>query len=489
MNMKRIRTWLEDPYILILIGITVLAAVTRLYHFEGFVGYLGDQGRDAIIIRRIATLEDFPGIGPSSSVGNVFLGPFFYYFSAPWLLLFNFNPIGPAYGVALTSIAAIPLAYFAMKKLSDKTTAMVFVFCMAVSYSMVSLTRFAWNPNLLPISSFFSVYFFIQARQKQKLWMYALVGVFISISIQFHYVALALGLPMGLYLAKDLVVRIRQHRIVLYLKQLLAMGTGFVLLLLPFILFDIRNNFLNLRGFIGIFDGERGSGRSAIQEILYTFSEFIYHAFQVRVFEKGAGVVLLVLIVSAIFAYKKRKHTLVLFHVFFGCVLVLTSFFTNVKNLHYFGPLYPLVYIISAYIVVSLSRFLKMPLLILLCLVGFLFSQRQLTMYFMHNGSHLIQRAENISQKIYDTSDTQTIQITSLPDHYGDYMYRYFLEVWGKRPVERASLIKADELYVVCEEACKPIGDPQWDIAYFQPTDIAGTWNVEDVTIYKLIRK
>ncbi len=489
MNMKLISKRLHDPYLILLLGMTILAGILRLYHFQGFVGFLGDQGRDAIVIRRIATLEDFPGIGPSSSVGNVFLGPFFYYFSAPWLLLFNFDPIGPAYGVALTSIVSIPLAYLALKKISDKTVALVFTFFMAVSYSMVWLSRFAWNPNLLPITSFFSMYFFIRARQTQKTWMYAVMGAFVSISIQMHYVALALGLPMGIYLLKDAYVRYRQHALVLYLQHIGASIVGFVLLQLPFIIFDIRNNFLNLRGFIGIFDGERGTGRPPLQEILYTFSQFIYHAFQVRILEFGAGIILIILCATAIYAYVKKMHTLVLIHVFFTCVLLLTSFFTNVKNLHYFGPLYPLMYLLVSYIIVEIARKVKMPLVLVLCLFGFLCAQRQLTMYFRFNGSYLIRRAEHISAKIHDNVTGDTVQITSLPDHYGDYMYRYYLEVWGQRPVERASLIKADELFVVCEEKCKPIGDPQWDIAYFQPTDIVGTWKVEDVTIYKLIRK
>src|SRR3989338_2371818 len=103
------------PLICFIAGIAI-AAFLRLYRFEGFVTFLSDQGRDAIILKRIITLEHFPAIGAPSSVGQVYLGPFYYYLIAPFLGLFNFDPIGPAFGVALLSIIGIIAAYFAVKK-------------------------------------------------------------------------------------------------------------------------------------------------------------------------------------------------------------------------------------------------------------------------------------------------------------------------------------------------------------------------------------
>ena len=75
-------------YIVVLGLIILAAAFLRLYRLDEFVTFLGDQGRDAIIIKRILTLEHFPAIGAPSSVGQVYLGPFYYYLMAPFLLLF-----------------------------------------------------------------------------------------------------------------------------------------------------------------------------------------------------------------------------------------------------------------------------------------------------------------------------------------------------------------------------------------------------------------
>src|SRR3989304_8107942 len=106
----------------------ILAAVfLRFYKFTEFVTFLGDQGRDAIIIKRIVTLEHFPAIGAPSSLGQIFLGPFYYYLITPFLLLFNFNPVGPAFGVALISLIGIVMAFFVIKKEINYLTALVFL--------------------------------------------------------------------------------------------------------------------------------------------------------------------------------------------------------------------------------------------------------------------------------------------------------------------------------------------------------------------------
>ncbi len=480
----------RNPYTFAVLAITLLGAFFRLYHFEGFVGFLGDQGRDAIVMKRIATFEHFPGIGASSSVGNVFLGPFFYYYGAVWLKLFGLQPIGPAYGVVFAWILSLPLMYVMLRRFFSERVAMVTTFCMALSYSMIWLSRFAWNPNLMPITSLFCVLAFWEARRSRHMVWYALVGALLSVSMQMHYVALALCLPLGITMIRDGVRAVQAKKLVVEIRYLGMFLAGWVVLTLPLILFDIQNRFMNLRGIweMLVGGGNRSSGRPALEEIGYTFTQLFYHAFRFDVSQLTALVLLAGIAGYGLYMYRTKRMFESMTSFFFLTTLVLTSFFTQVKNLHYLGVLYPFLYLIVAQWL-GFIRARKGIVVSVVCMIVFALLQREVLSYVRNDGSFLIRRAERISAKIFEESDSKVVQITSLPDHYGDYMYRYFMEVWGNRPVERASLIKAEELFVVCEEACTPIGDPQWDIAYFQPTDIVGQWDVEDVTIYKLIRK
>src|SRR4030067_2677257 len=172
--------------------VIMLAIILRFYKFGEFVTFLGDQGRDAIVIKRIITFEHLPAIGPPSSLGQIYLGPFYYYLIAPFLFLSRFNPVGPALGVALISIIGIIISYFVVKHETNFKTALVFFIFSAFSAVNIQFSRFSWNPNLLPIFSFFTLYFFYKTITTKNKLHAVLFGSFLSFSIQLHHLALLL---------------------------------------------------------------------------------------------------------------------------------------------------------------------------------------------------------------------------------------------------------------------------------------------------------
>ena len=159
--MRRILNIVTNNWLLI--TIVLVGIFLRFYKLEGFVTFLGDQGRDAIIVKRIITLEHFPAIGPPTSIGQVYLGPFYYYFIAPWLLLSNFNPIGLAVGVAFFSSLYLLINYLIVKELFDKKIALISTILLSFSSVLIDFSRFSWNPNLLPLFALLTVYFVIKS--------------------------------------------------------------------------------------------------------------------------------------------------------------------------------------------------------------------------------------------------------------------------------------------------------------------------------------
>ncbi len=164
------------------------------------------------------------------------------------------------------------------------------------------------------------------------------------------------------------------------------------------------------------------------------------------------------------------------------------SLYSGPKHAHYFGILYPLYYvIISCFIALPKSSWEKV--LAILFVTGFIFLNFQKYPYFHNPPNNQIALAKNVAQKIFDNVKKEKFTMTALPEKYSDSTYRYFIEIWEKQAIEKDSLDKADELFVICEKKCDPIiGNPQWDIAYFAPNKIVGEWKVEDVRIYKLVR-
>lgn len=71
----------------IIITILILGAFLRLHKIGDYMTFLGDEGRDVLIVRNLLVKADPILIGPGTSVGGMYLGPLYYYFMAPFLLL------------------------------------------------------------------------------------------------------------------------------------------------------------------------------------------------------------------------------------------------------------------------------------------------------------------------------------------------------------------------------------------------------------------
>lgn len=482
---KTIKKEWKNPYFRVFLLLMIVGIFLRFYQIYGFVTFLGDQGRDAIVLRRIVTLEHLPAIGAPSSVGMVFLGPFYYYLVAPWLLLFGFNPVGPAVGVAVIATLSIFFGYFAVKDLfNEKIAVMTMIFFMFHNV-LVNLSRFSWNPNLLPYFALFTIYFFVKALQTKRLLYFVLTGAFISMSMQMHYVFLALTVPTGLwtlfYLYKN------RKEVKSSAINLGGMIGAFLFIASPLILFDIKNKFLNASNFINVFTGGEGSSQFSLDEILTTYVALNEHVFMFNTSQLVASVFLIAIVGLMIYSLRK-KGPLAIITSTFVIGIIITSFFTENKFPHYYGAIYPLYFLILGYALMTLFWKGKLKFIVSLFLVYFVAVQAPTFSFIYGKPNYQVPRAMKIARVVQENVTEDVYQVASLPNKYNDHTYRYFLEVWGNRPLEKDTLEKADELFVICEQECKPIGDAQWDIAYFAPTEVVGTWELEGVTIYKLVR-
>ena len=91
--------------------ILIVALGLRLYRIDGYLTFLGDEGRDVRIVRDLLA-SNLVFIGPMTSIGNMYLGQAYYYlFVAPGLILSWFNPVGPAIIVAALGVLAVYLVY------------------------------------------------------------------------------------------------------------------------------------------------------------------------------------------------------------------------------------------------------------------------------------------------------------------------------------------------------------------------------------------
>src|SRR5436190_14938952 len=143
---------------LVLISILLLASVLRLYRISEFMTFLGDEGRDAIVVRRLLVKADLIFVGPGTSIGNMYLGPLYYYMMAPALLLANFSPVGPSVMVAILGVLTVFLIWFIARQWFGKVPALISSFLYAISTTAIFFSRSSWNPNIMPFFALLCIY-------------------------------------------------------------------------------------------------------------------------------------------------------------------------------------------------------------------------------------------------------------------------------------------------------------------------------------------
>src|SRR3989304_6200136 len=193
-----IKLWIKKnptEFVFLLI-IILLAAFLRLYRISEYMTFLGDEGRDVIIVRRLLVNADPILIGPGTSIGNMYLGPLYYYFMAPWLFLFGLSPVGPAVGIAILGVATVFLIWHITREFFGQPAAWVASALYAVSPVVITYSKSSWNPNIMPFFALLCIYLIWSVYAKAsagrgKFWL-IIFGVSFAFVLQSHYLGLLL---------------------------------------------------------------------------------------------------------------------------------------------------------------------------------------------------------------------------------------------------------------------------------------------------------
>ena len=227
-------------------GILLLAAFLRLYRISDYMTFLGDEGRDVLVAKHI--LEgDFTLLGPRASAGDFFLGPIYYYFMAPFLWLFGYDPVGPAIMVALFGVATVFLVYWIGKQFFSNEAALFASSLYAVSPLVISFSRSSWNPNPMPFFSLLTLFFLYKAVRTSSWKYFLLSGVLFGIAMQLHYIAVFLGIILVIFLFLGRILADCSIDFFKIGKQYIQLLLGFSMGFSPFLLFELRHGFPNTK--------------------------------------------------------------------------------------------------------------------------------------------------------------------------------------------------------------------------------------------------
>ncbi|MDP3758811.1 MAG: glycosyltransferase, partial [Candidatus Daviesbacteria bacterium] len=179
----------QKVFFILLIGILVLAAFLRFYRLSEYMTFLGDEGRDAIVIKNMLVDYHFPLIGPPTSVGNIYLGPLYYYMMAVPMAIFYLNPVAATGMNAVIGVATIGLIYYLGKVWFGRAPGLIAAYLYAISPVTIIYSRFSWNPNPAPFFALLSVFSLYKVHQTGNFLWLVLTGLTVGAALQMHYLA------------------------------------------------------------------------------------------------------------------------------------------------------------------------------------------------------------------------------------------------------------------------------------------------------------
>jgi len=344
----------------------------------------------------------------------------------------------------------------------------------------------------LPIFSFFSIYLGVEMFKKKGYIIPFLFGAFAAASIQLHYLGLLIVPAIVIVLIMQ-IVQYKKH-LFLNLKKIGVSAIGFGIVLAPLILFDIKNNFLNLRGILGIFT-QKGSdsNTSYLDQLTNTGLNFVHHVFQIPVSGPvGILFVIICVIVTLFFLFRKNVPVLVL-----GNALALTSFFLmfaildGERHPHYYTPIYYSFFLVLGYLISLIkSAFVKIGISVVLVIIFCYLNIPKYT-FWQKEGNFQTHIAESIAEVIIKAGTKTPFYLVSVPFANTNDHIRYYLELKGHTPLPDDTQEMAQDLIILCYDkspkGCDVMNESQYLVVHFGDRKIDKVVHHPEVTIYRLL--
>lgn len=193
-----------------------------------------DQGRDLVDIRQMVVTHTPRLVGPTTSINGVLLGPFYYYFLLIPFLGFGGNPMALVIWQLIWFQISVVLLWMIIRKKSIVLSNIVGILLSLLPTGFYT-ARYFWNANTMPIFTILFITTFLYLLEKRTVKRSLLVGLVSGLSLQIEAAFGILFFPFAL-----IYLLVKRYS----LKKLLALTIGFLITLLPQVLFELRHGFI-----------------------------------------------------------------------------------------------------------------------------------------------------------------------------------------------------------------------------------------------------
>jgi len=433
--------------------------------FTNSFAFTYDVGRDMLAVNDIVHLGKIPLIGQTTGLPGLFYGPWWYYILTVPFILSSGNPAGIVFFMALSGVASVFFGFKLGKNIGGTTLGLILASLLSFSPVMVGLASQIWNPNLIPLFVIIFMYclhlIFVSLERKKNIGIMPLffLGLMLGIILDSEVVFGSLFL-VGAIISIFILVGKK-----LKLKDYLFAFLGFLLILLPRAIFDLRHKFLMTNTLLyfarNIFPSTHGNNS------LFAPSNSIVSLFNLWLgtLSNGnwlLGIILIFFVIFSIIFYRKKlekkEKSLLLFSLITIAVFLIgLSFFPGAIWDHYIvGVPVLYIFILSIAFLKVLQNFKLPVILIFIALLLFYVNPIRIINEWgkpLWEGDASVYRNQlAVADYVYKQANGKDFNYVLYTPPVHDYTYKYLFSWYGKNRYGYAPKIgKASLFFLIME--------------------------------------
>lgn len=474
---------------ILLISVLILATFLRFYKLSEYMTFLGDEGRDAIVVKKILVDRHIPLIGPPTSVGNIYLGPLYYYMMTLPMAIFYLNPVAAAGMNAVLGVLTVAFIYYLGKIWFSRLSGLIAAYLYAISPVTIIYSRSSWNPNPAPFFSLIVMFSLYKLHKTGNFLWLILTGLAAGAALQMHYLSIILIPAAGvLWIYAVIYRKINKLKNVRLVWGTLLGIFSFIFIMSPLVWFDLRHNFLNYRAITELLSSGSAVKGDLWENIAKIPSLYSYNLIGRYIGGENAYLTIAVsLLVVLALLMKLSYWPKFALGVWLIVGLFGLTFYQQSVYDHYLGFLNPVPFLLLgsiATIKIFNKRVTYFGLAIILVFLTIVNFQKSPLSYTPNNQ---LQKTQEIAKFVINKTGGKDFNFALIAKSNYDSAYQFYLDLYGHKS-KQVPLDITEQLFVVCEDqVCDPTHNAKYEVAAFGMSKIEWQQDIYGVKIYKLI--
>lgn len=460
----------EFIFIVFLFGVAIFF---RTRNLSSVMQFIPDQGWFYLSARDMLLTGHIPLVGPPTSHPWIHHGPLWTYTLGVIFLLFNFDPVAPAYYMAFVGALTVVIFYFSIKYIFGTRIAILSSILFSTSPLIVLNSRIPYHTSPIPFFVI-SLFFFVFLWTKGKIWAFPVITFLLGVLYNHEITTFVYFICVVLVFLYGIVNKKEWSRKLLHVKVASISLLTFLIPMVPFILHDVQNGYGQTVKFLIwvvyriakaplslIHPNFASSGSNPS-----TFGEFFVYYTQL-ILASSSNIALLVLIFSVIFLLSKTKkyvsvsrrsnifkigvhieaikseYALLVLFVLVGFVGLLTHRVPIEADTLLIAPFIIIITAVTIFWILHSKFKLALCLIILIAAVNafYLFHTNYLTQNTKHNRITYTARMQAVSKVIHIANgNSYTIvgrgELSDFPVFLMPYEYLLW---WEKNPIDKVN--------------------------------------------------